>query len=237
MGRPEVPDLQIGGLPYRSNTFPFQPSDGGSLADILRVQAVDIGSTEIFPIKLLLRLFTRERVLAELNDCMIQNAEDYVDLISSEREGEGDPPYIRIFAILVLIEKGHKIAEFVHARHGDEALPFRRDNTIPNAKRDALLFSKDSDSPIPLLTSWKPAEREQFESTQWRLLVPYLKLNHDQTVREYELSEREILPWSLSMVGEAQSSIPSMAEGAYGKVYCVKIDPDCHSFQDILRSV
>lgn len=235
------PDLLIEGRPYRSNTFPPEASgdDDFDLEEDLRGAEVKGEPDNFCPLKSVRQLFTRERVLAQLKSYnTIANVDDYVDLIcDDESTNDARPRYIKIFAILILIDKGDAICDFVHAGITDDALPFYRYDALPNAKRQSQLFLKDSVAPIQILKDWKPNKRAFFETTQWKLLVPYLELDSNSMVQEYRLSDRNILPWCKSKSGGAQSLEFSIATGAYGKVYCVDIHGDCHGFQNFLRTV
>lgn len=234
------PELRIQDIPYRSNTFPSEATneDDLQLDELLRENDVEGEPSLFYPLKTVYRIFTRERVLAQLRSYQaLPNAEYYVDLIcAAGTEAGRPPPYIKIFAILALIDKGDAIRDFIDAELTDETLPFYRYDYL-NAKRQHYLFLKGTDTPITAFKKWLPHERSAFDTTQRMLLVPYLELGPGNMVQEYNLSDRDVLPWCRSKSNGPESPNSSMVEGAYGKVYCVDIHRDCHAFHQVLQTV
>lgn len=234
------PELRIQGIPYRSNTIPKDAIDEDDLKleESLRENEIQGEPGTFYPLNTVRGLFTRKRVLAQLRSYdLFPDADSYVDLICVDKAGTGKTPtYTKIFAILTLIGKGSAIGEFVDARLSDKTLPFYRYD-YPNAKRQQHLFLKDTDTPIEVLRQWAPHERTAFENTQWMLLVPFLELGPGNMAQDYQLSDRDSLPWCKSKSGSSESAESSIVAGAYGKVYCVDIHRDCHGFQEVLQTV
>lgn len=234
------PELRIQDIPYRSNTFPNDTTDedGLKLEERLREKEVQGEPGMFYPLNTLCQLFTRNRVLKQLKTYQaLTNTDHYADLICVAKYGAGTtPPYTKIFAILALIGKGEMIGDFVDAKLSDKTLPFYQYD-YPRAKSQQYLFLKGADTPIGVLGKWAPHERWAFETTQWMFLVPFLELGPGNMVQEYELSNRDSLPWCKSTSSDSESSEPSIATGAYGKVYCVDIHRDSHGFQEVLQTV
>lgn len=234
------PELRIQDIPYRSNTFPSETinEDDLQLDELLREKDVQGDPSLFYPLKTVHRIFTRELVLAQLKSYKaLSNADHYVDRICAVGTEPGrSPPYIKIFAILALIGKGEAIGDFVDARLSDETLPFYRYD-YPKAKSQHYLFLEGTNTPIEVLKKWVPHQRAAFDTTQRMLLVPYLELGPGNMVQEYNLSDRDVLPWCKSKSSGPESPNPSMVEGAYGKVYCVDIHSDCHAFHQVLQTV
>lgn len=269
MASEDQPEVQIEGIPYRSNTLRSEAIDENGqqpdqdirqpgehfdqpdenvhqpdeddlqLDERLREKDVQGEPWRFYPLKAVYRIFTRNRVLAQLKSYgALPNADHYVDLIcAGGTEGGKAPPYIKIFAILVLIGKGEAIGDFVDAHLSDETLPFYRYDDLKNAKRQHYLFLKDTNAPISSFKNWAPYQRAAFDTTQRTLLVPYLELGPNNMVKEYGLSDRDVLPWCKSKSDSSGSPNHSMVEGAYGKVYCVDIHRDCHAFTQVLQTV
>lgn len=233
-------ELRIQDISYRSNSFPSEAinEDDLQLDELLREMDVQGEPSLFYPLKTVYQIFTRERVLAQLRSYKtLYNADHYVDLIcAAGTEAGRPPPYIKIFAILTLIGKGEAIEDFTDAKLSDETLPFYRYDYL-NAKRRHYLFLKGTDTPITALKKWLPHERSAFDTTQRMLLVPYLELGPDNMVQEYNLSDRDVLPWCKSKSSGPESLKSSTVEGAYGKVYCVDIHRDCHAFHQVLQTV
>lgn len=240
MASEKRPELRIQGVLYRSNTISSMDIDEDDLTleDRLREEEVQGEPSHFYPLKTVRRIFTRERVLAQLKTYeALPDAQNYVNLICGDESGAGPmPSYTKIFAILTLIGKGPVIVDFVDAGLSDDTLPYYRYD-FPKAKRQHYLFLKDTGTPIAVLGKWAPHDRTAFENTQWMLLVPFLELGPGNMVQEYELSERDSLPWCKSRLGGPESPESSIATGAYGKVYCVDIHRDCHGFQQVLQTV
>lgn len=240
MATENQPELRIQDIPYRSNTFPSETinEDDLQLDELLREKDVQGEPSLFYPLKTVYRIFTRERVLEQLRSYKaLANVDHYVDLICAVGTGAGrPPPYIKIFAILALIGKGEAIGDFIDSSLSDDNLPFYRYDYL-NAKRQHYLFLEGTDTPITVLKKWLPHERSAFDTTQRALLVPYLELGPGNMVKEYNLSDRDVLPWCKSTSSGPESPNPSMVEGAYGKVYCVDIHRDCHAFHQVLQTV
>jgi hypothetical protein len=246
------PDLFIEGERYRSNTFPQEVTSGGltigdgndnmSLAERLRVRAVtrvDDSKDGFWPFKLLCEILTRERILAELMDYEVGDAEacrDLVRPVDLSLHGSEAQTYLRTFAVLVLVERVDDIDRFIKEEVSDQRLPVCRHSVTGKGK--IVLCHKDKpDQPLKCFEKWKFFEREVFESKQWRLLVPYFDLETGDRAKHQDLDSETILPWCEKKDRSHSSSQSSGQEGGFAFVSRVKIDPSSHGFRSILEKV
>lgn len=246
------PEIFIGKQPYRSSTFPAELANQGlpiiddndkiPLDRLLRkhmIQNEQTSQTGFWSYQLLRHIMSRNRVLDQLkNYSGLKDAETYVDHIRpylDPPEGSATRTYLRIFAILVLIEKGEEIGVFVKEQISDQSLPVSCDN-----ENKEMAYFRHKDIPhhlIDCFMKWKVHERESFESRQWQLLVPYFDLDTENRARHYPLPDKTILPWCKRDESSLSSSAPSQNDGAYASVSCVKIEPTSHGFHQVLKDV
>lgn len=255
MSQQEIPGIFLEGkpVPIRSFTFsqeapddglPMIKDDGRSLAVLLREYKIEAtNEQEFWSLRLLRHILSRGRVLNELRNYPNLDAKTYVDYIRPENDPAPDsrtPTYLKIFALLVLFERGQEIDNFVKDEVSDQSLPLlrRRGYNIPRGIVD--LCHKDTPGQaLNCFLKWKQAERESFLSAQWELLVPYFDLDEKFRSRHYTLHDRTILPWCKRENGEdsSSSSQQSRNEGGFAYVMRIKIDPFSHGFHNILKAV
>ena len=249
MSKPSPPEVRIEGLIYRSNTFD-QVGDKGSslpaldarqsLADLLRKhQTDDVHDRGFWSLPLLQHILSRDRVLKELQSYENVNVEECVEHIRPKEdfpEGSGTQTYLKVFALLVLQEKGRDIVFFIDENISDRCLPLCRRPNTPKSAVD--LGSKDSpQKPLSCLQKWNPHERVLFEKTQWEVLVPFFELDDNYMAKHYQLDDKTILPWCKRDERSLSSTQPSKNEGGFAEVSCVKIDPFSHGFREVLKAV
>ncbi|KAH6662531.1 kinase-like domain-containing protein [Halenospora varia] len=140
--RSPAPQIFIGTLPYRSSTFPtenpndFQPpivdDDETRLDELLRknkVEGADAGRGIFWSRKLLSDILSRERVLTELKAyTALEDAEiySYLDDIRPEDDrlfSKNTKTYLATFALLVLLDRGEEIGNFIREEVSDQNLP------------------------------------------------------------------------------------------------------------------
>jgi hypothetical protein len=136
--------------------------------------------------------------------------------------------YLRIFAILALLERILDIATLIEHEVCDAHLPLVRCEggskgvvqlSHRNAPKEALECFK--------LCKWRSSDVEAFELWQWRLTVPFFDLDFDRrAIKHADLPPLTVLPWS---------SEDKKEEGGFAVVTRVKMDPACHGFHDLLQ--
>ena len=248
------PQILIEGLPYRSSTFPVEnlcdrldtidDNDKTPLDELLRkfkIEDADECNPGFWSLQLLRRILSRDRILDELrNYTDLENAETYVDYIRPENDllpESKTQTYLKIFALLVLSERGMEIENFVKEGLSDQNLPVCRHQGSPKEKFNLCRKDTPNLRPLKCFEKWKPHGREWFETTQWQLLVPYFDLSPGYRAKHYPLDDKAILPWRKRDARSLLSSQSSQNEGGYASVSCVRIDPSSHGFSDVLKDV
>jgi hypothetical protein len=181
---------------------------------------------------------TPNRVLAQLQKYQNLNAKTYIEHICPDEDSTPDTAhtYLKIFALLILQNKGEEIVEFVKEIVSDQRLPLCQ---RPRTQKGSVdLGCKDSpEQALQCLQNFETHEREIFEENQWKVLVPFFDLDKNFMARHYELDDSTILPWCKKDERSISSSQSSQKEGGFAYVIRVKIDPSSHGFRDVLRSV
>ncbi|KAK4235365.1 hypothetical protein C8A03DRAFT_17883 [Achaetomium macrosporum] len=127
--------------------------------------------------------------------------------------------YKRMFAILLLIRRGWEIVLFVDGHICDAELPLRAVEVGDELK---MRRQTNPDADLPCLRNWDALRHEDFEAKQWSMLAPFLAKGDRRCAWFYQLSERDVLPWT--------SKECSVREGGYGSISKVKIHPNHHNF-------
>lgn len=129
--------------------------------------------------------------------------------------------YRRIFAILLLIERSHRIRSFIDegvsdadlalvVSRGAFKLEVRRKNDAPDSP------------PLQCFKKWRDSTICRFEKTQWTVLAPFFAPTRRTPAPHYRLQPKAILPFL--------SWEPVSSRGGFGQVYKAEIHRDHHSF-------
>ncbi|KAK3369772.1 kinase domain-containing protein [Lasiosphaeria ovina] len=170
-------------------------------------------------------------VLYELARCLPLTLPDSLRKYAKEicsGPGAKGPPYKKIFAILVLIEKAASIVEFMDEGLHDGCLPLPKVplDLVGNTSGWAFTFVRKDEgkNAIQRLQSFQGFSRmnhKNFDACQWALLAPIFRRPHRQDVQLEYLHSQAILPFSEE---------EEVAQGGYGEVSRVVIHPDNHDF-------
>ncbi|CZR52310.1 uncharacterized protein PAC_02187 [Phialocephala subalpina] len=251
-----IPEVLVEGVPHRSSTFPLESPmasddlqeidreehDATPLNDLLRQFKVEGANGTFWPLKRLLRILSRERVLAELKSYdTVPDPDECLNAVRPEDHHFSRPnvrTYLRTFALLLLFERGEEIGKFVDEEVSDQNLPVYC-NLVENKRRRQLNVHHKamSDKPLVCFRDWKTHEKEDFEKRQWQFLIPYLELESGKVAKHYTFDENIILPWLKRQGVSLSSTQPSGQGGGFGSVSTIKIDPSSHGFSDILQKV
>jgi hypothetical protein len=250
MSQQEAPKILVEGLLYRSDTLEpevvandlptINDKDGSSLDELLREHKTEtIDKQGFWSLQLLRHILSRERVLKELRKYPNLEAKTYLDYIRPEVDPQpksGTLTYLKIFALLLLFEKGNEIVDFEKEKISDQSLPLSH---RPGTKEYQIdLGRKDApEDKLQCLHKWKIHERESFEKQQWEFLTPYFELDDERRARHYSLNDRTILPWCKRAKDSINSTLPSKNDGGFASVACVKLDKLSHGFHAILKQV
>ncbi|KAF2796626.1 hypothetical protein K505DRAFT_373045 [Melanomma pulvis-pyrius CBS 109.77] len=206
------------------------------------------GITTFWPDQLLRETMTRERVQKSLENIAVNlgagNALLYLDPIVSTEGMDPDNKngaengieyatsevrttperkyYLKIFAILVLLEREFDIGEFVEAGICDHDLPLVQSTTGKSSDQ----FNQSRE--VHCFRNWKESEVEQFYDFQYRCLIPHYCFSTDPKfpAKHARYLNRAILPW-------IEEDIVKRTHGGYGMISCIRIHPACYSFQDV----
>ncbi|KAB5571983.1 kinase-like domain-containing protein [Coniochaeta sp. 2T2.1] len=138
--------------------------------------------------------------------------------------GDERPTFRKIFAILVRIGKPEEIVSFVEYNIDDQDLPLAN---VPRPGTTKLIYLSHKDEPLqPLqfLQSWESGDCEYFDKEQWTVFAPYFAKGPDGGPLFYDLTERDVLPWSWPVEVDAS--------GGYSRVSRITIHENHHEFED-----
>ncbi|AEO69058.1 uncharacterized protein THITE_2026366, partial [Thermothielavioides terrestris NRRL 8126] len=155
---------------------------------------------------------------------------EYASRICQEKQQpeDPDPGFCKMFAILLLLDRGWEIVRFVDAGIGDAQLPLEAVYVDgPNAP-PRMRLRGDPDKPLDCLSHWSIMTHERFEETQWAMLAPFLARGKPKEAWFYIFSDKVVLPWTK----EERSG----REGGYGWITKVEIHPSHHNFKVTDRS-
>ena len=240
---PTPPTLMVNGSPAKDKTEPpvryFKYTGSGivpisdtihSLGRLLRTYCVTDGIDDKFLTdKLLRHILTIQRIKDELRNPEYRirgsQVDEYVAKIHPSSEASLAASYIKIFALLVLLDRVRDIGHFINEQVNDKVLPIeiRDEHVYPLSQPER---------PLRCFDTWKINEQEHFEQSQWMVDTPYFHSTKDQPLTELTLQRRTRKPWRQVRRKDAERS-----DGAYGRVIQVEIHPTAHSYQQVLRGV
>jgi len=123
--------------------------------------------------------------------------------------------YLKIMAILLLIERQHKIRSFLKHQLHDEDLPL-----IPVAKGSwELRCKKHPDTPLSCFKKWSGDSIRKFAEWQWTVLAPHF--SQGERKRFEPLQTLPFTKWE------------RVEKGGTSSVYKARIHPDHHNFHDM----
>ncbi|PSR97611.1 hypothetical protein BD289DRAFT_425290 [Coniella lustricola] len=140
---------------------------------------------------------------------------------------------LRIFAILILLEKANKINDFVSEGLSDHTLPLLKVKTPGVAPSDPTFHLQRRDmSGVPLrcFNGWSQSEIGIFERLQWRLCSPvFWEISETQEGDFLDLQEQTVLPY----IETWQNKKEDHYKGGNSEVWKVKIHDAHHNFQNV----
>ncbi|KAF5231212.1 hypothetical protein FOXYS1_15840, partial [Fusarium oxysporum] len=208
-------------------------SDLGRLVRCYRIEGGIDGP--FWTTKLLRHILTKERIKNELqrpeyglNESQV---DVYVDQIHPESERSSPQVYLKIFALLVLVERHLDISNFIAEKFCDQMLPIAIDDL------DVYCLN-DQEKNIGCFNGWKITEKENFELNQWKVDTPYFGTAKDQSLIEIHLWPDTRKPWRTTPNhGDKPELETEDNEGAYGIVARSDIHPTAHSYDKLLIGI
>ncbi|RYP68386.1 hypothetical protein DL769_005514 [Monosporascus sp. CRB-8-3] len=254
---PRLPELRIEGRPMRMpdyessspdpsppNPTPERVGSPVKLEDTLRGKLIKHASKDMWFLqeRMIKEIFTKEVVSTELERYKSERLMPLETNIDHIWQCISETGYYTIFALLLLLAKGHEIGNFIENEIKDSDLPLAYNEDDIHSK---LYRGKSPNFQlIEYFDRWETFHRESFRKYQWRLMAPYLEPGSphlaadgsSRMAKHYSFNERTILPWSstteITRSEEAQSST---RYGGYGNVYKCVIDERCHGFRELLE--
>ena len=205
-----------------SLTLTIEP---GELRNMLMQQLVQTygrwGKEPFWPKRVLRRVLTRHRVVTELSHSFdTDTALHYARLIRPKRDTKdraASQKYLKVFAILVWVDRANEIRHFLEASFTDNDLPV---SAIKTQNEDVyLLHRRSPHESDKLFREWRNSEKIFFARTQWMVLTPYFKLGANSNPLYFALDNLTILPFQESLSSDASSSTSF-----------IRIEPSSHGF-------
>jgi hypothetical protein len=242
-----MPELQLDGKLMPLPTFDVQPpghvahyplasaltSDDKAVLHLRNSFLLTDDERSFLPKELLCEVLSRKLIARELERYELAGQLTRaitVDEISPPI-GQEKPGYLTIFALLLLVDRGHEITMFIDHQLSDEELPLvlSSDKWCYN-----LCRAKLPTTPLQCFKYWKDHDKDYFHKWQYQLSVPVLTLEADKA-RHYKFDHRTVLPWSKRDASSSTSGAPGGGSGGYGAVTRIVINKRCHGFRDILQ--
>ncbi|KAF2500443.1 kinase-like protein [Lophium mytilinum] len=131
--------------------------------------------------------------------------------------------YRKIFAILLLLERSHRISSFVEEGVCDADLPLALSKPRKPFKLEMRRKNAAPESPpCRCFKKWRSSTISRFEETQWTFLAPYFAPKGRRRVSHYRLQPQTVLPFTSYNI--------AAPPGGNGQVYRVEIPSDQHGF-------
>ncbi|KAK6843887.1 hypothetical protein PG987_004747 [Apiospora arundinis] len=198
------------------NIFKFNHVDAPSDGTVIK---------DFWPTKVLEAILSRNRIAdALMTDNQLQSA----DTVLGRPSGPQSNSYLKVMALLCLLEHESEIGLWIGSRISDDSFPFR-------LKGERLCDRKGT--PLEFLGGWKESEYESFVAKQWAVSVPYFELDRYGRAKHEDFLESTMLPWRKPVPEDRLRWDPSgRAEGGYGIVHGVMMAKSSHAFDSVLRT-
>lgn len=140
--------------------------------------------------------------------------------------------FIKVLAILIIIEKTKSIIKLLEEDVNDSDLPLIKIPRPNDEKLFDLRSSSKSGVALTCFQKWNQLNIRNFEQWQWATLpVEFIGPTEDGEVKHFRLQEQRILPF-ISDSPEHKSEFPRRTEleGGFASVSKVAIHPQHHNF-------
>ncbi|KAF5568275.1 CMGC kinase [Fusarium napiforme] len=173
-----------------------------------------------WPYPILKRLITRDTIIRQLQSVKIrlEDAEARSDLIL----GTDKPPFLRVFAILVLVERIGDIQAFIDADLHDERFPLVQGSEHHLAAQICMAN-----------LGWSHMHRDYFNINQLRISPRFFALGENYEAQHYDMPKGQMLPWVLCR--DSYGVHEETLSGGSGQVVKYKIDTNSHGFTRLLE--
>ncbi|KAE9579294.1 hypothetical protein CGMCC3_g4865 [Colletotrichum fructicola] len=145
-----------------------------------------------------------------------------------KRASNNDAPkksYLKVLAILILIERPARIKSFIDKEVCDDDLPLLM--KLPRGNIGPCQFYSrlegERDGPLECFDKWSGQEKKAFEDHQWRVVARIFKRGEKKLVDHLKFLPHDILPFTFH--GKEKRL------GGFGHVNKVSIHPSHHNFE------
>ncbi|KAF2027730.1 hypothetical protein EK21DRAFT_114520 [Setomelanomma holmii] len=162
------------------------PAKADDLMSLIRGAFVKSGRDRFLPCEVLKNIVTKEGVVEILRSEQpgLRHSQQRYD--SNNLADQILARCLKIFTILVLLEKGQHIKEFISEPVCDEDLPLGK-VVRTNTSEQAL--------PLRCFEPFQQYEREDFIESQWKVLAPFFELSTDARIPYQRFKESTVLPF------------------------------------------
>ncbi|KAF4961794.1 hypothetical protein FSARC_10090 [Fusarium sarcochroum] len=182
-------------------------------------------------------VITEKAVTQNLQECLIslspseriKTVQPYVNQIF--QGGRERKSYIKVFAILALIEKTECIGDFLRQGIDDSDLPFQRYNPEPRGHTSQFwLRSRRGGGRIRAFDRLSMAKRVEFDEWQWAVDAPVFDYNRNGEPKIFSFREQVILPFIRYKFQTREYELEESPDD-FGKVAKRHIHPDHHNLK------
>ncbi|KAI8945397.1 hypothetical protein F4801DRAFT_568380 [Xylaria longipes] len=144
---------------------------------------------------------------------------------SNQEESASKKSYLKIMAILIMIERPARIKLFMDADVCDADLPLKLVKQHESGSSTPWELRRTDAGQVPLkcFEGWSYSTIKQFEESQWSFLAPVLSPAERKNVPHYRFSPKTILPFKASKKSD-------ILEGGFGHVRKVEIHAGHRAF-------
>ncbi|KAH7400381.1 kinase-like domain-containing protein [Cadophora sp. MPI-SDFR-AT-0126] len=199
---------------------------------------------EFFPKKVLSAIVNRQCVYEELSKHLADSHSEeminqYAKRICDKTEYIDDngvrktTRFLKIFVILVLIDKTPAITKFLEIGLSDKDLPLQYVARADKQSSRELRLSRDPEKRLKCFSKqWKQLHIRNFETYQWTTISPFFAKGEHKKVSFYKLKDQTILPFISINQNDGRSNARTLEfEGGFSRVFKVDIHPDHHNFE------
>ncbi|RKL47813.1 hypothetical protein BFJ72_g2044 [Fusarium proliferatum] len=175
-----------------------------------------------WPYLILKRLITRETITRQLYSVKIglEDAEACSNLIL----GIDKRSFLRVFAILVVVERSGDIRAFIDADLHDERFPLVQGSE--HYLTAQICMAK---------LEWSHMQKDYFNINQLRISPGFFALGEDYEAQHYDMPKGQMLPWVLCR--DSYGVHEETLSGGCGQVVKYKIDSNSHGFAPLLEKL
>lgn len=163
----------------------------------------------------------------------LQQLADRIVTNKDNGQTSATPPSLRIFVLLVLLDKTNSIVDFVQEGLSDQDFPFTKKavaTASSGAPKFELCTKGSKQQRIHICNGWSEGDIDRFEKLQWRLTSPnFSDIAKQQDADFLDLEDQTVLPYIESWQNKKQDHY----KGGNSEVWKVKIHDAHHNFQNL----